>query len=107
MAAGEGGARKAVGHAYPVQAMLGGAVDDFRRRYAGSLQHGRQDVVDVMELLAHLLRLADMIGPCNDQSIARAAQMGSDLLEQGEGGVHGPSPAGRIDLIAVGASKLV
>src|SRR3546814_9725871 len=61
----------------------------------------------MMELVTNVLGLIDMSRPCHDKTDTRSAQMGCDLLEQGEGRIHRPGPACWIYLIGIWSSHLV
>src|SRR3546814_10081074 len=61
----------------------------------------------MMELVTNVLGLIDMSRPCHDKTVTRSAQMGCDLLEQGEGRIHRPGPACWIYLIGIWSSHLV
>src|SRR3546814_779748 len=107
MASWQGGALEGIRHAHAVQAVLCTAVDDFGRWHARCFQQCRHDIIDMMELVTNVLGLIDMSRPCHDKPVTRSAQMGCDLLEQGEGRIHRPGPACRIYLVGIWSSHLV
>src|SRR3546814_11585083 len=105
MASWQGGALEGIRHAHAVQAVLCTAVDDFGRWHARCFQQCRHDIIDMMELVTNVLGLIDMSRPCHDKPVTRSAQMGCDLLEQGEGRIHRPGPACRIYLVGIWRSE--
>src|SRR3546814_12351778 len=84
MASWQVGALECIRHAHAVQAVLCTAVDDFGRWHARCFQQCRHDIIDMMELVTNVLGLIDMSRPCHDKTVTRSAQMGCDLLVQGE-----------------------
>src|SRR3546814_8299411 len=107
MASWQGGALEGIRHAHAVQAVLCTAVDDFGHWHARCFQQCRHDIIDMMELVTNVLGLIDMSRPCHAKPVTRSAQMGCDLLEQGEGRIIGPGPACWIYLIGICSPPLV
>ena len=70
-------------------------------------QDRRHDVDAVMELRAHAALVRDLLRPGDHQRVARAAEMGRDLLAPLERRVHRPRPADRIVVVGGGAADLV
>ena len=62
-------------------------------RNAGRLENRRHDVDHVMELVANAAGILDVAGPGDGHAIARAAEIGGDLLGPLVGRVHRPGPA--------------
>ena len=79
-----------VGHAHPFDRLLRDAVDCRRRLDARSLENGRNDIDDVVELTADSANVIDMVGPGNSQTLTRAAEMRRHLLGPFEGRVERP-----------------
>ena len=81
-----------VDHADALDRMLAEAVHLARLGDAGSFEHGRRHVDDVVELRAQTPALRDPLRPMDDEPVAGAAVVRRDLLRPRERGVscHGP-----------------
>src|SRR5262245_28922454 len=85
-----------VRHAYPLDRPLRDAVYRHRLRDACRFEDCRQDVDDVVELVADAARILDPGWPRHAAAVAGAAKVGRHLLGPVVGGVESPSPGHRI-----------
>ena len=63
---------------------------------AGDLEHGRRDVDHVREVAPHGARVGDRLRVVDHERVARAPEVGGDLLAPVEGAVARPRPGGRV-----------
>jgi len=96
-----------IGDRHALDRLLHDPVDRVGRRYSRHLENGRHNVDDVVELSTQFPLRLDAFGPMHDQRIARAAEVGCDLLHPLERGLHGPRPTHGHMRLAGGAADLV
>ena len=84
-----------VGQAHALDRRLGDAVDLLRRADAGHFEDGRNDIDDVVELVADAAGVGDVTRPGDGHAVADAAEVGRDLLGPLVGRAHRPGPADR------------
>jgi len=97
---------KGIGEAHPIHGLLPDAVDGFRRGQAENIQHGGQDIVDVVELVANATPVGYSMGPVNQHRHPVAALKGA-LFVVFERGVARRCPACRVVGIGAGAAPVV
>ncbi len=84
-----------VGHADPLDRLLGHAVDHRRLGDSNDIEDGRHQVDHVVKLEALGASIRNPRRPSDDHSIARSAEVRGDLLHPLEGRVAGPGPTHR------------
>src|SRR6266403_3604145 len=82
-----------VNHAHSLDGLLCYAVERIGRMDPSYFEDRRHKVGDVMELSAHTAMFFDLCRPRDDHWVARATEVGSDLLRPLEGRVHGVRPS--------------
>ena len=80
---------------------LGHTVDDERGLDAHDVVDGRDDVVDVQEVIARHRVRRDFLGPADRQRIAGAAQMRGDQFHALVGRAARPAPAGVVLVVGL------
>ena len=83
---------ESVGHAHAFDRLLRDAVDHDGRRDAGDLEDRRHNVDHVVELLADAALVLDHLRPRDRHALARAAEIGRNLLGPFEWSIESPGP---------------
>ena len=95
-----------VDHAHAVIGTLGDAVDHRRLRDADRIEDRRDDVDDVVELVADAAGVLDALRPAHHHAGARAAEVRGDLLDPAIGRIHREGPRHReVGVGLVGAPR--
>src|SRR4051794_32558532 len=84
-----------VGHADPLDGLLGHAVDHRRFGDSDDVEYGRHHVDHMMKLETRGANICDPRRPSDDHSVSGSTKMGRDLLDPLEWRIAGPGPTHR------------